>query len=90
MFDFFRRPTRQSPAAATSRPAAKPTRQPHAFVEPLPVPEVVEGNEQSDWELWEDSVSVADSRFAAPSSFGNSQMSDVDDPFAKVGKNRDL
>jgi hypothetical protein len=30
--------------------------------EPAPLPEVTEGNEHSDWELWEDSVVSLDSR----------------------------
>ena len=60
---------------------------------PAPLPDVVEGNDQSDWELWQDSVdsqhsslSRQDSRYAetAPSELG-----DVD-PFAKVSRKRDM
>jgi hypothetical protein len=30
--------------------------------EPSPLPEVTEGNEQTDWALWEDSVAALDSQ----------------------------
>ncbi len=65
--------------------------------EPLPVPEVTEGNDHTDWDLWEDSVNTLDSRMQSltPSAriYGNenapSQYDELD-AFARVGKNRDL
>lgn len=56
-----------------------------------PLPEVTEGNEDSDWALWEDSVAFQDSQM--PSSFGSLESAkerdepreDEDiDPFATV------
>lgn len=69
----------------------------------IPVPEVVEGNSDSDWALWEDSVSFQDSLFPpdfmdsvrvrdeAPT--GNAAPSAFEqmaspDPYASVTKNR--
>lgn len=69
---------------------------PDFSTEPVPLlPEVVEGNAHSDWELWEDSVKSqltpltpaprpSDSQFAnSPSQY------DELDPFSRVRKNRD-
>jgi hypothetical protein len=71
MFDFLKRwvsPARP-PAPGTRRSSAgksqKSTRSKGPSLSaplPLPVPEVIEGNEETDWALWEDSVSVLDSR----------------------------
>jgi hypothetical protein len=72
MFDFLKRwvspaqppaPARRS-AAGTSQ---RSTRSKGASLSaplplPVPAPEVIEGNEETDWALWEDSVSVLDSR----------------------------
>jgi hypothetical protein len=61
MFKFLKRSvpaTKQKPAAprkATKSRADERT-------EPSPLPEVTEGNEQSDWALWEDSVVALDSQ----------------------------
>lgn len=63
---------------------------------PLPVPEVVEGNADSDWSLWQESVAFLDSQVqplwsptkpdqlheAAPNT-GSAAI----DPFASVHKN---
>lgn len=64
--------------------------------EPIPTAEVVEGNEHTDWALWEDSVNALDSRMQSLSPSARiysrsppSQFDDID-PFSKVGKNRDL
>lgn len=54
-------------APARSRPAA-PSRSSKAMpAEPAPLPEVREGNLESDWALWEDSVAFQDSQM--PSAF---------------------
>ena len=64
MFEFFKRWT--TPAAAPaprpqrsrgpSRPPAKKPATDPRLAAPGPLPEVVEGNDESDWALWEDSV----------------------------------
>lgn len=62
-FKFFKR----SAPPAPSRPAPKrsvkkkPSRD-ELPTEPSQLPEVVEGSEQSDWSLWEDSVAMLDSQ----------------------------
>ena len=63
----------------------------------LPVPEVVEGNDHTDWDLWEDSVIALDSRMQSLSPSAKiyarneapSQFDDLD-VFSRVGKNRDV
>lgn len=50
-----------TPRAASVRPAVPPA--------PPPLPEVQEGNQDSDWAMWEDSVSFQDSQM--PSTFGD-------------------
>lgn len=68
MFNFFKRaapPARKSAPSPVRRPtpAASPQQQQQvAPREAAPLPEVVEGNEHSDWALWEDSVNVLDSQ----------------------------
>ena len=67
MFDFFKRWKSPAPAPAAQRsrtrsqpkPKAKPSRD---GALPAPLPEVVEGNEETDWALWEDSVTALDSQ----------------------------
>jgi len=63
---------------------------------PLPVPEVVEGNEESDWSLWQASVALHDSRIqplwlatepGALNETAPSPASAALDPFASVHKN---
>ena len=59
MFRFFKRsaprvePTETRTAARPSPPASRRTPQ---FFPPAPLPEVIEGNTEADWSLWEDSV----------------------------------
>lgn len=71
MFNFFKRPAPQTgthstkPSARGTPPQAKKL---PSLPEPLPEPEVVEGNQESDWALWEDSVAFQDSQI--PSGFG--------------------
>lgn len=63
MFKFLKRlavPEPRTPAPAR-KAAAKP-RAPEAKPEPDVLPEVLEGNEQTDWALWEDSVAALDSQ----------------------------
>lgn len=98
MLNFFKRPApdADTPAAKPSRPGASPqAKKPPRLPDPIPVPEVVEGNEESDWSLWEDSVAFQDSQM--PSDFGALKPVQVreqptdngdnkDDPFGSVRK----
>ena len=82
----------QQPPRRRPKKRRQETRDP---TEPIPAPEVVEGNEHTDWDLWEDSVNSLDSRMQSitPSAriYSRSPPSQFDDvdPFSKVGKNRD-
>ncbi len=75
MFDFFKRSTPAKTATPRTQPAQRrPANERARFdpLEPLPKPEVTEGNEDSDWSLWENSVA-----------FQDSQMSDAE-PYPKT------
>ena len=81
MLNFFKRLLGREPAPRPRPAKTRSRNNRNRPVEPylraaLPVPEVVEGNDHTDWELWEDSVVALDS-----------QMHDI---FSRVGKNRDL
>ena len=99
MFSFFKRSDKEHESAAT-RPRG-PIRKPSRNVgldarEALPLPQVTEGNEDSDWAMWEDSVLEQDSQImhgqfcdTVPSEFPMEQHAEIDpgaDPFVKVGK----
>lgn len=98
MFSFFKRPEKESwSASQRSQPQAKKTNKSFAIDgrEPIPLPQVTEGNEDSDWALWEDSVMEQDSQMhgqfhdTVPSEFPHAQHAEADptaDPFAAVGK----
>jgi hypothetical protein len=71
MFKFLKRsvPTpKPRPKEAPKRKAAGTSRGFDARTEPGPLPEVTEGNEQTDWALWEDSVVALDSQMQGLSS----------------------
>jgi len=76
--NFFKRPV-----PGTDTGSAKPSEQgtsprakkPPSLPEPLPEPEVIEGNQDSDWALWEDSVAFQDSQMQ--SDFGTLKASEV-------------
>lgn len=101
MFNFFKRLVVREPTAQP-RPVRAKSGQSRA-VEPvmsaaLPVPEVVEGNDHTDWDLWEHSVTALDSQMQSLSPSERkiyarkdapSQFDDLD-VFSRVGKNRDL
>lgn len=84
-------------APATARPAAQAAARagpPVSLADPLP--EVVaEGNDQSVWNLWEDSMTALDSQMQAllPASriyvreARPSQLDDID-PFSRLARNR--
>lgn len=99
MFNPFKRP---APAAAkpAAKPAARQASSPRtdAALPPLPeeasLPEVVEGNEHTDWALWEDSMTVLDSQMQGltPSARiyerdkqAPSEYQDLD-PFSQINK----
>jgi hypothetical protein len=54
----------------------------------LPVPEVKEGNEESDWSMWEDSVAFQDSKmnsvYPETRPVPLSAAEPAEDPFAKM------
>jgi hypothetical protein len=100
MFNIFKRS-----AANAAKPAVKPASRkstPAAtaapvLAEPVPVPEVVEGNDHSDWALWEDSMTILDSQIQSLTPSARiyekekqtpSELQDID-AFSNVGKNRD-
>jgi hypothetical protein len=64
MFQFLKRLVSPEPEAAQPPRRRKPANKSGAvdFQDTTPLPEVTEGNEHSDWELWEDSVVALDSR----------------------------
>ena len=64
MFQFLKRLVSPEPEAAPPPRRRKPAKKAGAadFQDTAPLPEVTEGNEHSDWELWEDSVVALDSR----------------------------
>lgn len=104
MFDFFKLfSASPKKSAAASKPSGnrKPVSRRAANRplpgDPLPAPVVVEGNDHTDWDLWEDSVNALDSRMQGltpstriyNSKAEPSQFDDLD-VFARVTKNRDL
>jgi hypothetical protein len=69
MFDFFKRGT-PAKVAQPREPAIKRRsageRAGYDPLEPLPRPEVTEGNDDSDWSLWENSIAFQDSQIPEP------------------------
>lgn len=102
MFSFFKRSDKESHAvvAKSSSSTGKPRKyQGPDLRGPMPLPQVIEGNEDSDWAMWEDSVLEQDSQMhsqfheqfhdTVPSEFPHEQHAETDpdaDPFATVGK----
>ena len=104
MFNLFKRsppaPLKSAVKSAPRRDAPKavlptPPEQPHAALPEASLPEVQEGNEHTDWALWEDSVNVLDSQMQGltPSTRiyervkeRPSDFQDID-PFSGIGKN---
>ena len=65
MLNFFKRsevPATRPTSNVSIRSTAPKARDRRGSSGPFPVPEVVEGNEDSDWALWEESVSFQDSQ----------------------------
>lgn len=98
LVNFFRRSdgtTATPPATPTVKESSVNRSERRRFPRPLPVPEVVEGNDNADWDLWEESVSFQDSQLppATPSLGGLQKQdaipgkdADMTDPFASVHK----
>lgn len=96
MFDFLKRraaapvppPKRASASSGTSKRNSPKPKQAADPLSPLPVPEVKEGNEESDWSMWEDSVAFQDSKMNSvypetrPVPLATAEP--TEDPFAKV------
>lgn len=101
MFEFFKRWVAPAPQPKRSRiEARKPKIRAPAvdprLIAPGPLPEVVEGNDETDWALWEDSVVSQSapldsrrqglpSRASGLDSLNSSQFDEVD-AFASVRK----
>lgn len=106
MFNFFKRSDKASnDAPAGPSRSAKKARSSSGgdLLEPLPVPEVQEGNLDSDWAMWEDSVLEQETH--PPTQYAKTIPSNLDyepdlkkdpdsnldadsDPFGNVTKNR--
>ena len=97
MFNFFKRSS-PKPVKARAKPATRQTSRPKdvppSSSEDLSLPEVIEGNDHTDWAMWEDSVMVLDSQMQGltPSARiyerdkqTSSEFQDID-PFARIGK----
>jgi hypothetical protein len=99
MFNLFKR-SAPAPAKPAAKPAARQPSSPRtdAALPPLPeeasLPEVVEGNEHTDWALWEDSMTVLDSQMQGLTPSARiyerdkqtpSEYQDLD-PFSQVNK----
>ena len=78
MLKFFRRS--DVPAIPRAAPGS-----PHLYMVPetIPTPDVVEGNGDLDWALWEDSVAFQDSQTCV---LGLEQEIKLADPFTSVHK----
>ncbi len=99
MFSFFKR-SDKGPSAALSRPSGQVKSRSTSsrgadLSSPLPLPEVTEGNLDSDWAMWEDSVLEQDSHSASqfadtlPSQLDEAAAAELDadsDPFANVSR----
>lgn len=92
MFDFFKRSSGKPVVEQSVRPKRTATAsKPFGSLEPLPLPEVAEGNTDADWSAWEDSVAFQDSQmsgFGAATRPPNPHPGDTvpDDPFTNVHK----
>lgn len=98
MFSFFKRsapePAKKAVATPTVRKPAPAAVQSSPLPESHSVPEVVEGNEQTDWALWEDSMTVLDSQMQGLTPSARiyerdkqtpSEFQDLD-PFSRINK----
>lgn len=112
MFNLFKRstppavksPVKKRAPGAQQPPIPTPLRTaPDDSQAPVALPEVVEGNEHTDWALWEDSMTALDSQMQSltpsariyekdkriPSQFQDMNGDGDGDAFSNVNKNRD-
>lgn len=99
MLNYFKNSkTTQAKPAQTPAPnqTSSTTKERRLVPRPLPAPEVLEGSEDSDWSLWQESVSLQDNQMqalwpaTAPSELHEAAPSMDEpaiDPFAWVHKN---
>jgi hypothetical protein len=72
------------PATPGTKPSSRPSHTAGLPPAPPPLPEVTEGNLESDWAMWEDSVAFQDSQM--PSVFNELEaVKTRDDPPKKQG-----
>jgi len=94
MFDFFKRAANTQHAPdAHARPKRNAQGAPAlGALDPLPLPEVTEGNSEADWSAWEDSVAFQDSQMSGfvpskpPPEPSEHPGDTVPDPFSQVHK----
>ena len=99
MLNFFKNskttPARAAPTSLLHKTAAT-TKERRLVARPLPVPEVIEGSEDADWSLWQESVAFQNSEMRAPwtatepgqlHEAAPSAQAPAIDPFASVHKN---
>ena len=96
LFDFLKRraatpeqpPKRTSVSSGASMRNSPKAKQVSDPLSPLPVPEMKEGNEESDWSMWEDSVAFQDSKmnsvYPETRPVPLSPAEPTEDPFEKV------
>lgn len=90
MFKFLKRAPTPPAKPARRRKTTKAGSGADSRIDSAPLPEVTEGNEQSDWALWEDSMVALDSQMQSlgPSSrnFPDTAPTGFDelDPFSRV------
>ena len=95
MFNFFKRSAPPPANSATRSPRQSSPPVAALADDPVSVPEVQEGNEHTDWALWEDSVMVLDSQLQSLTPSARiyervkerpSEYQDID-PFSSIGRN---
>jgi hypothetical protein len=95
MFGFLKRWLAPAPAPVPQRKRAarrKSTSATSSLSGPAPLPEMVEGNQESDWALWEDSKTALDSQMqglSRPSGYGRMGASQYDTLPSELGNPAD-
>lgn len=98
MFNFFKRTKPKTPAPKKSwRSGGRSSNLQNDFIEESQLPDVVEGNTQADWDLWETSAMSLDSQMQPLSPAGSvrvkdekahSQFDELPDAFSSITRNR--
>jgi hypothetical protein len=96
MFKFLKRLVVPEPTPVRRRRGSSARSSGEPVPGPAPLPEVTEGNEETDWSLWEDSMTALDSRMQSLGPSSNfsgkpDQPSDYQevDAFSRVAKKDD-